>query len=203
MDQTRVKLSVTALAILAFVLAYFGYLELLFLLIAYAVFLDKSQPLAKMSFQALYLSVAYRVVMLVLGWIFRFFNWIFEMAEAYKALSGIGKVQGYINTVLSILVFVVYLLAIIQIISKKQCNLPLLGTLADKTLGIFTPKAAPQPNVGYQQPYQPPVQPYQPPAAPPQAGPPPSAPAAPSTWKCSCGHENAGNFCMKCGSPRS
>ena len=61
MDQTRVKLSVTALAILAFVLAYFGYLELLFLLIAYAVFLDKSQPLAKMSFQALYLSVAYRV----------------------------------------------------------------------------------------------------------------------------------------------
>ena len=208
MEQTRVKLSVVALAILAFVLSYFGHLELLFLLVAYAVIIDKSQPLTRMSLQALYLYVAYRVIRLVLGWIFGFFGWFFNLINAYGAVSGFATVQSYINTIISLAFFVACLLAVIQIISKKKCELPMLNTLADKTLGLVTPKAKPQPQ------YQQPVQPYQAPAAPvapsaaPDAAPAqpssaqPAAPAAPSAWTCSCGHENHGNFCMKCGSPR-
>jgi hypothetical protein len=215
MEQTRVKLSVTALAILAFVLSYFGQLELLFLLIAYAVIIDKSQPLTRMSLQALYLYLAYRLIRLVIGWIFGFFSWFFNLVNAYGAVSGFATVEGYINIIISLAFFVACVLAVIQIISKQKCELPMLNTMADKTLGLVVPKAKPQPQ------YQQPVQPYQAPTAPPppaapvvpppvQPAPPPAAaptapaaaPAAPTAWTCSCGHQNHGNFCMKCGSPR-
>lgn len=219
MSDSRISLSTTALAVLSFVLAYFGYVELLFLLIAYAVFLDKNQKLTKISFQALYLQLAYRVVLLVLGWIFGFVNWFFGLFDAYRAINFFGTTHGYIRTILSILIFVAYLLGVFQVIKKQDCNLPILSSLADKTLGIITPKA-PKAAPVYQQPapaasvpqYQPPQQPQQapyqaPPAAP---APAPAAPAAsaapaadqPASWTCSCGHDNTGNFCMKCGNKR-
>lgn len=220
MSDSRISLSTTALAVLSFVLAYFGYVELLFLLIAYAVFLDKNQKLTKISFQALYLQLAYRVVLLVLGWIFGFVNWFFGLFDAYRAINFFGTTHGYIRTILSILIFVAYLLGVFQIIKKQDCNLPILSSLADKTLGIITPKA-PKAAPVYQQPapaasvpqYQPPQQPQQAPYQAPPVAPAPATPAAPTasaapaadqpaSWTCSCGHDNTGNFCMKCGNKR-
>ncbi|MDD2374758.1 MAG: hypothetical protein PHD23_05335 [Eubacteriales bacterium] len=232
MDQTRVNLSTTAMGILAFVLAYFGYVELLFLLIAYAVFLDKNQKLAKISFQALYLQLAYRTVLLVLSWVFGFFSWFFNLIDAYGAMGTFASLHGYIRTLLGVLIFVAYLLGVLQIMRGKDCNLPILGMLADKTLGIITKKSQPAPAqpaayagtpVQPQQPHfqpqaQNPVQPApaqqphvhntapQAPVAKPEGVVPPAPAAAPSaasgSWNCSCGHENTGNFCVKCGNPR-
>jgi hypothetical protein len=132
MDQTRVNLSTTAMGILAFVLAYFGYVELLFLLIAYAVFLDKNQKLAKISFQALYLQLAYRTVLLVLSWVFGFFSWFFNLIDAYGAMGTFASLHGYIRALLGVLIFVAYLLGVLQIMRGKDCNLPILACLLIK-----------------------------------------------------------------------
>ncbi|MDN5315826.1 MAG: hypothetical protein PWP10_4578 [Clostridiales bacterium] len=207
MDQTRVNLSTTAMGILAFVLAYFGYVELLFLLIAYAVFLDKNQKLAKISFQALYLQLAYRTVLLVLGWVFGFFNWFFNLIDAYGVVGAFASIHDYIRTLLGILIFVAYLLGVLQIMKGKDCNLPILGTLADKTLGIITKKSQTtpaQPAAYAGAPVQPQQPQFQPQAQNPVQPTPAAAPSAASgSWICSCGHENTGNFCVKCGNPRS
>lgn len=219
MSDSRISLSTTALAILSFVLAFFGHVQLLFLLIAYAVFLDKNQKLTRMSFQALYLRLAYEAVLLVIGWVFEFILWLFRLADIVNGYTAMSNTHMYINNTLRVLVFVAYLIGIIQIINKGDCKLPVLSDLADKTLGIFvkkTPMAAPVYQQAPPQPYQPPQQPQQAPYQPPQpiqhSQPPhnaaPVAPAPgqtagkPASWTCSCGHENTGNFCMKCGNQR-
>lgn len=229
MTKGKYGLSLVAVAIIAFVLAFFGLLEALILFLAFALILEKDQWLSRQVFQAFYLRLAYVILTTVIGWVFTVINAFFGLFNAYRVINFFNSVQSVIQFLLYVGLFVMALIAVLRIAKGKDAGLPLIGTLVDKTFGIFTAKAKPQPQPAYQAPqaapYQAPApnaQAYQPPVAPPP--PPPSsapeaaapaeeaaapqpeaaapAPKADGTWTCSCGRDNNSNFCMSCGKPR-
>jgi hypothetical protein len=185
MTKGKYGLSLVAVAILSFVLAFFGLLEALILFLAFALILEKDQWLSRQVFQALYLRLAYVILSTVIGWAFTVINAFFGLFKAYRVINFFNSTQSVIQFLLYVGLFVMALIAVLRLAKGKDAGLPLIGTLVDKTFGIFTPKAKPQPT--YQAPppqaaqYQAPVQnaqAYQPPAA--QAAPPQSPPAAPA-----------------------
>jgi hypothetical protein len=232
MTKGKYGLSLVAVAILSFVLAFFGLLEALILFLAFALILEKDQWLSRQVFQALYLRLAYVILSTVIGWAFTVINAFFGLFKAYRVINFFNSTQSVIQFLLYVGLFAMALIAVLRLAKGKDAGLPLIGTLVDKTFGIITPKAKPQPAYQAPQaaPYQAPApnaQAYQPPAA--QAAPPPPPPAAPApqpepaapppvekpapaetpsepkadgTWTCSCGRDNNSNFCMSCGKPR-
>ena len=213
-----------AFAILGYIFCFFGWQLPLILVVAYALAINKEPALGKQTLQALYLYIAYQLVIKVIGWVFTGFLWFADTISAYGFYRFLGDAHGVIVVLLGLALLLLVLLAILRLMKKQACHLPIVGHLADLTLGLATPKAKPAP--AYQAPYTPPVAPAAPtqpaaPAAPtaPAAPAQPVAPAAPATpaapavpqtaapsglWTCSnCGHENKGKFCVSCGKPQN
>jgi hypothetical protein len=184
MNKGKFGISLTALAILAFVLCFFDLTVVLVLLVAYAFLIEKDEWLTRQSFQALYLNIAYITALTVVGWIFSFFITILNWAKAYGASAVLGEAESFIKFLLGIALFVCALLAVLRILKDKDARLPVLGKLADYTMGIIEkPAAPPQAAPSFQAPapaqqpqlaYQSPVNVQQP------AAPVPQAPAAPA-----------------------
>ncbi|MDW7656533.1 MAG: hypothetical protein SCM11_05080 [Bacillota bacterium] len=184
MTKGKYGLSLVAIAILAFVLAFFGLLEALILFLAFALILEKDQWLSRQVFQAFYLRLAYVILLTVIDWIFKVINAFFGLFSAFRVINFFNSVQSIIQFLLYVGLFAMALIAVLRLAKGKDAGLPLISSLVDKTFGIIKPKAKPQaqPQQAYQPPqaapYQAPVpsaQVYQPPAA--QAAPPPPAPA--------------------------
>jgi uncharacterized membrane protein len=176
MLKGKLGITLSAVAALSFVLAYFGYMDVLVLVVAYALIVEGSNWLTKQTLQALYVSIALNIINQVLGWIFggaiKFFNFI-NFNGAVGFVSGFQTVCDGIVT-LAFLALCIY--AIFKVIKDKDVNLPLIGKLADASLGIIKPKTAQQPQYAapvqpsgtYSQPVQPvPVQQFQPKPVPP------------------------------------
>ena len=186
MTQGKYGLNLTAIAILGFVLAFFGLLEALILFLAYALILEKDQWLTRQVFQAFYLTLAYKVALTVVGWFFTAINAFFGLFDAYKVINFFTSVHSVIRFLLNIGLFVLALIAVLRLAKSKDANLPVLAGLTDKTMGLIKPKAKPQPQPAPAAYTAPPPPPPAAPAAPPQAAyqpptppPPPAAPEAP------------------------
>lgn len=204
-------ISMTAFAILAYIFSFFGWQLALLLVVAFALGIARDAKMGKQTLQALYLYIAYTVVLTVLGWIFTALIWFAGVVRLYRVATFLAGAQGFLGTIIGILLLVLVLLAIFKLAKKEEPHLPVIGKLADLSLGLVTaPKEKPASA------YAPPPQTYTPPppaaepkpAAPPQAeqpAPPPPPPPAPekNSWTCSCGRENTGNFCVSCGNKRS
>lgn len=230
MTQGKYGLNLLALALLAFVLSFFGYVEVLVLLLAYAVLAEKDHALTHGTLQALYLRLTYDIARTLIGWLIGLFVKFFDLFSANTVVNAFYRIENVLNGLLYAALLVAFVLAIIQLLKNKACKLPLLSHLADLTMGLVKQKtpapaayATPAP-AAYSPPPVPPAVSVPPAYATPapaasvvrsapivQAQPdrtvqetslPQSESAGTTAWICSCGQENTGKFCMKCGQPR-
>jgi hypothetical protein len=218
-------------AAIAFAIAFFNFAEvlvLLVLIVGYALIAEGNNWLTKQTLQALYLRLSLSILLTVIGWIFYGFNFLLGTGHLYGVQSVMNNLQNVFDGILYVLMLAACIVAVVRVVGGKDANLPLFGTLADKSLGLFTKKVAPS---NYQYPQQPapgpyaapsqytapgqytaPAQPVAPvkPAAPVQPATVlqpeapvqpvvPVQPAASETWTCSCGRINTGKFCAGCG----
>jgi hypothetical protein len=184
MAKGKFGISLTALAILAFVMCFFDLTVVLVLLVAYAFLIEKDEWLTRQAFQALYLNIAYIAAITVVGWVFSFLITILNWVKAYGASAVLSEADNFIKFLLGIALFVCALLAVLRLLKDKNASLPVLGKLTDYTMGIIEKQAAPPPQAApaFQTPApaQPQQAPYQSPAYVPQpSAPAPQVPAAP------------------------
>lgn len=162
-------LNLSAVAVLAFILCYFTSIEAMILVVGFALLIEKDRWLTKMTLQALYLRIAYSIVLTVIGWFFWLLEFIFGFVPFFSGA------HSFIDFVIDIAFLLLAAFAAFQLLRQKDLQLPLLGHLADFTMDQVKPKAKPAPVAPvappvYQQPvYTPPVyqQPvYTPPVTP-------------------------------------
>ncbi|HAL73727.1 MAG TPA: hypothetical protein DCM45_01385 [Clostridiales bacterium] len=218
MTKSVLGLNLSAVAVLIFILSYFAGIEVLVLLLAYALLIEKDRWLNKQVFQAVYLKLAYLIVITVVGWVFDFLQWLFRNAAA------IYSVENFIHFLISLALILIILLAISRVIHSQDADLPFVGHFADFTLDE-TVKAAEKTTPAA------PATPFVPaaPAAEPDIAEAceddtvsaefvdtepykfseeetvvsTAPPIDPDHWFCvECGRENFGKFCMGCGKPR-
>jgi hypothetical protein len=168
MTKGKYGLSMIAVAILAFVLAFFGFLEALILFLAFALILEKDQWLSRQVFQAFYLRLAYSVLLTVIGWFFTAINAFFGLFDAYRIINAFNGIHNVIRFLLHIGLFVMALVAVLKLAKGNDAGLPFISNLVDATFGLIKKKTKPQPQsqTAYQQPVTP--APSQPAAAPQQ-----------------------------------
>ena len=176
MTKGKYGISLVAVAIVAFFLAFFGLLEALVLILAFALILEKDQWLSRQVFQAFYLRLAYVAAVTVIGWVFTAINALFGLFNAYRVISFFSGFHNVVNFLLQVGLFVLALIAVLRLAKGKDAGLPLISGLVDATFGLIKPKekpvqtpppAAPAGNAPYQAPYQ--QQSYTPAPAPQQA----------------------------------
>lgn len=188
-------LKLSAIAILIFVICFFGSIEVLLLLGAYALLLEKNRWLTKQAFQALYLKLGYIIALSVVGWVFDFFRFLFGWS------AFLGSVQTILNFLIGVVLLLLTLLAILRVMKEEDADLPLFGNLADYTMDVVKEKVSPV--VPKTTPTVQPAPPVVPVAPPPPPKPPvPIERASPDSWTCECGRSNSGRFCMGCGKPQ-
>ncbi|HOV68829.1 MAG TPA: hypothetical protein PLZ84_00730 [Clostridia bacterium] len=186
MKLGKYGLSLAAVGALSFVLCFLGVIEALILVLAYCVIVEKDQYLIKQSLQALYLLIAYNLIITAIGWIFSFFIWLFKLVSAYEVVESIMNINSFVDGVIYVGLFVLSLLAVINILRGRDAGVPLINTLADATMGKVIPKAPPCSAYPAQPQWQAPAQAQQ------EDG-----------WVCSCGNKNIGKFCTACGNQKS
>ena len=137
MTKSVLGLNLSAIAVLVFVLSYFAGIEVLVLILAYALLIEKDRWLNRQVFQAVYLKLAYLVAITVVGWVFDFLLWLFRYANAIYAI------QNFVHFLLSVALILVILLAISRVIHGNEADLPFIGHFADLTLDatVKTPAA--------------------------------------------------------------
>lgn len=223
MKTGKFGLSFIMVSILAFVLGFFGFTEILVLVLGFGVIAERDKWLTKQTLQALYLRLSYSITIMVLGWVFTAFSWLFGIFKAYNAVTVISDIQAVINTVLYIGLFALSVFAVLNLFKGKDASVPLISKLADYTLNNvpiktnITPNNAPY-DVAQGAQWQ--NQPQQ--QAPQTQAPMPvqATVTQPSevevnespvgneevkddgSWMCSCGQRNDGNFCVMCGSSK-
>ncbi|MGI6334069.1 MAG: hypothetical protein ACOX1A_05570 [Saccharofermentanales bacterium] len=192
MTKSIFGLKLSAIAILIFVICFFGSIEVLILLGAFALLLEKNRWLTKQAFQALYLKLGYIIALRAVGWVFDFFRFLFGRT------GFLATTQDIINFLLGLAFLLLVILAVLRLLREEDADVPFFANLADYTMNIVREKAAP-------------VVPKPVPPAPAKVPPPPIAPVAPvkpatadstDSWICACGRTNTGRFCMSCGLSR-
>lgn len=188
MSKGKYGIALPAVAVLAFVLAYFGSWQSIILLIAFAVLLEKEEFLGKQTVAALVLSLLVFIVEFVIGKLFGVWRFcaekIADLADKFYIYN--PRVENVILWIVGVLSLVFTIIGIIQVAKRKEVKLPIVTSVTNWAFGIVVPKPVYQQQ--YQQPvYQQPVQPNPQPDV--QSG------ACPN-----CGAPVEGKFCGKCGS---
>lgn len=154
------------------------------LLCGYALVLEKDQWMSKQALQALFISLFSILIIQIIS----LFN--LNITIGFSSFN----ILIIILTVLKITLCVFSLIGIIRTSKGLDADLPFFTVLANKALGIATPKETPKENY--------------------------SAPKETTftteannftteenkdedTWVCSCGRINKGNFCSICGNKRN
>lgn len=134
-------LRLSAIAVLIFVICFFGSIEVLILLAAYALLIEKNRWLIKQAFQALYLKLGYMIALTAVGWIFDFFRFLFGWS------AFLGTVHTILNFIIGVILLLLTLLAILRVMREEDADLPVFGNLADHTMDAVAPQTAPKPPV--------------------------------------------------------
>ena len=196
MTQTVKDSRLIAFSILAYIFSFFSWQLPLILVVAYALAIAKDDVLSKQSLQALYLYIGYTIAVTAVGWGFTALTWFFSLVRAFGFVSFLASAQSVVMFLIGALLLLLVLIAILKLMKGEAPDLPLIGRLAELTLGIAKPKekksyAAPAAQTASQsQTQQPPAQAAPPAhthtqpsaqAEPPPAQKPPEAPSTPAT----------------------
>lgn len=223
MTKGKFGLSLVAVAVIAFAFAVIRQPTLVLLVCGFALLAEKDEWLNRQAIQALFLTIAYYLVDLVLDWIFgglaRFFGWV----KLYGVVSAMSTVGSILNDILYLALIVFSVIAILRVVRGKDADLPFISKMAGGDFSAVTKSkvgttVAPVQTVPpvqatpYQTQYAPPVQPADPiqtPQTPPsptaatqtppamnQATPTPSVRLCPV---CSALLDEDSRFCPECG----
>lgn len=184
MEEKKLEISSVAIGVLAFILIFFGFVEGVLLLLGFSLLVQKDPWLTRQILQALYLRILYLAGILVVGGIFKGILFILDLADAYGGMEDILKVQGFIEGVLYIGLLVFALMGSMKIWKGQDAGIPFVSSFAGKTLGDRRIPANRKKSQGvYPQGMQ-------------AQG---NVPQEEASWRCSCGAQNTGKFCMSCG----
>lgn len=140
MSKGKHGITLSAIAVIAFILSFLGFTEILVLVVGYALIVESDNWLTKQTLQALYLRFAVIVVSTLFTWFFSavtsFFNWI----NIGVVVNIISTVQMLSYGVLNLLIFTLCVFAILKVIKNNDANLPIFALLADKSLGVIETK---------------------------------------------------------------
>lgn len=219
--MTKGKYSVTlsAIAVIAFVLSFLNSALALLILLGYVLMVEQDEWLSKQTLQAFYLTLTASFAKWAVDAFFSILASAFSWLNLYSFFSNISNIFG---RAVDIVVIVFTILAIINVMKEKDAAIPVLKSLAERSLGIivekkpayqpYTAPAAPAQPVaaapGYESPAPAPAPEPVPAPAPVPAPEPAPAPEqatapAPDGWICpNCGAAAKGNFCGSCGTPK-
>ncbi|MDF2821754.1 MAG: hypothetical protein K0R15_2195 [Clostridiales bacterium] len=191
MFKGKYGISLPAIAVLAFVLAFLGYWEMTLLLIGYAVVLEKDEWLGRQTMSALILSLLIYCIEFVVRRIFTAWEYcaikIASWSDKFYMYN--AKTENTILWIIGILFFVLFIISLIQVARHKDAKIPVVYGLTNWAFGFVVQKSYQQP-VMYQQPVQQPA--YQP-------VPQPVVPQQTTSTCPKCGATVNGKFCGICG----
>jgi len=150
MTKGKFGIVLPAIAVLAFVCAFFGFIEALLLLLGYVLIVEANSWLTKQTLQALFLAISVAIAGTITKWIFGGMMTFFNMIRLDRVINPLGIIQFFILAAISVFALVLCVLAFLKVIKEKDANLPIYGSLADKALGLFTPKPVKTPPVNTQ-----------------------------------------------------
>ncbi|MEA4816421.1 MAG: zinc ribbon domain-containing protein [Lachnospiraceae bacterium] len=130
MTKGKFGLSLASIAAIAFAFCVFQQPQSVLLIAGFALLAEKEEWLNRQVFQALFLTIAYYITNLVLGWIFRglarFFGWI----EVYKVQNGLLTINSVVSSLLYIALVALSIIAILRLLRGQEANLPFISKFA-------------------------------------------------------------------------
>ena len=163
MKKGRFGIALAFYAVAAFVLAFLGQTYLCFILLGFVIAAEKDEWLTRQAIQACMLVLIEPVVRGAM-YIFNIFD---SVPYLGRILSGLSDIVIWL---LSVLVFVLALIAVLKVSKERDAGLPVASSVADWAYGVVkqktyvAPPPAAAPNAPAQ--YTPAVQPPQAPVAP-------------------------------------
>ena len=196
MDVKSLKLSSIAIGVLSFVLIFFGFIEGTLLVLGFSILIQRDPWLTKQVLEALYLRIVYLLGIMIVDWLFKGLLFILNLADAYKAMDAVLKIQAFFEGLFYIALLVVVVMAVMKILKGKDAGIPIISSFAAKTLGdeIIIKN---EPPIIHQEKES--VIHEDIPIVIKQKDAPKEVQCEDGLWRCNCGAENFGNFCMTCG----
>lgn len=138
MTKGKFGLSLVAVAVIAFAFAVLRQPMLVLLVCGFALLAEKDEWLNRQAIQALFLTIAYYLVDLVLDWIFgglaRFFGWV----KLYGVVSAMSTVGSILNDILYLALIVFSVIAILRVVRGKDADLPFISKMAGGDFSAVT-----------------------------------------------------------------
>lgn len=141
MTKGKFGLSLSAIAVIAFIFAALNQPVAVLLVVGFAFLAEKDEWLNRQVAQAMLLNIVYNLARLVISVIFAVFDTFLDWIDAYEARTTFIEIQTVFNGLLLIGLIALALLAIIKVLGGKEANLPLLSKVAG---GDLTKSAAKQ-----------------------------------------------------------
>ena len=217
MKKGNYGISLTAIAIIAFVFVLLRQPQSVLLVAGFALLAERDPWLNRQVIQALLLTMAYYGGLLVLEVVFGGLSDFLGWVDAYRAQANLVRVVSVLQDLLFIGLLVLVIMALLKVMKGQDANVPFLGSLiqgdvpggrqrAPEGQGSVTPRNAPE------KPYEPVKQtPPPPPRAPEpvqEVAPPLTAvpvvegPKEPEVKRCPACHspvQEGLKFCTECG----
>lgn len=131
MTKGKFGLSLTTIAVIAFVFTALGQPQSVLLVAGFALLAENDEWLNKQAIQALLLTVAYYLSDLAMGWVFGGLTRIFGWVKLYGAADAMGTVGSVLSDLLSIALIVFSVLAVLRVLRGKDAGLPFFAKMAD------------------------------------------------------------------------
>ena len=138
MEKGKLGVKLCFYGVTAFILALLGYSTLLFLLAGVVLLVEKDEWTSRQVIQAFCLCVVSSLIYDIVG----VFDFLYNLPVIGSAWSTVVSV---INGLISIAVFALCIVGIINNSKGKDANIPLASKFADWAFGIVTQKVTPQP----------------------------------------------------------
>jgi len=140
MTKGKFGLSLVSIAVMAFAFCVLQQPQPVLLIAGFALIAEKDEWLNKQVFQALFLTIAYYITNLVLGWVFvglaRFFGWI----DVYKIQNAFLTINSVVSNLLYIALVVLSIIAIFRLLQGQDANLPFISKFATGDLSAVLKK---------------------------------------------------------------
>jgi len=140
MSKGKHGITLPAIAVIAFILSFFGLTEILVLVTGYALIVESDNWLTKQTLQALYLRFTVMAISILLTGCFSFIINFFNSIDANVVAKVFSTIQSLCFGVLNIVTFALCVYAIAKVIKNNDAKLPIFSQLADKSLGVFQSK---------------------------------------------------------------
>ncbi|NMA79171.1 MAG: hypothetical protein GX967_00840 [Clostridiales bacterium] len=175
MEKGKSGITLTFIAAIAFLFAATGSTLALVLLTGFALLYEKNEWLTKQVLQALLVTIAVSVIMLLHSIVFDLLGTfganhnltlrqIISGGPSYESAryDGVSIILSLLSILITRVVrygsYIFYIIGFFKVIKGFDARLPFISGIVDKAFGIVRPKPAPQQFQQYQQPGQQPQQ---------------------------------------------